>query len=222
MKAYQPGRTKRTTFGATARAALKTLALLLAMAALALGLAGCGKIKPINYYDINYPPITPTVQDPVDASLLVQRFAASDLYRANSIVYGSPGLEMKTYQNSLWAAPPTEMLRDALVRGLRSSGQFRAVMTFRSDSRGDFLVTGHLYEFKEVDASPIVARLSYDVELRDQKTARTIWKFSYNHDEPASENTVNAVAEAMSRNVQRSVQEVQGGIQLALSTNVAK
>ena len=222
MRAYQPGRTKRATIGGTVCAVSKHSRFLLAMAVLALIFAGCGKMKPIKYYDINYPPITPTTQEPTEASLLVQRFAASDLYRDNRIVYGSPGPEMNTYQNDLWAGPPTEMLRDALVRGLRSSGHFRAVMTFRSDSRGDFLVTGHLYEFREVDASPVVARLNYDVELRDQKTGKTIWKFSYNHEEPTSENSVNALAEAMSRNVQRSVQEVQGGIQQALSAYPAK
>jgi len=194
----------------------------LALLFLAAILAGCGRTKPMKYYDISYPPVGPASQEPVNASLLVQRFAASDLYRDSRIVYGSAGPELGTYQNELWAEAPVELLRDALVRGLRSSQRFRSVMTYRSDSRGDFLVTGHLYEFREVDGNPIVARLVFEVQLRDIKAAKTIWNFSYKHDEPASGKSISAVVEAMSHNVQRSVQEVEAGIQQALSTYAPK
>ena len=77
----------------------------------------------------------------------------------------------------------------------------------------EFILAGHLYDFKEVDGSAIVARLNYEVRLRDRKTGTTVWTHTYSHDEPASEKTVSAVVAAMDKNVQRSVQEVQAGLE---------
>jgi ABC-type uncharacterized transport system auxiliary subunit len=222
MKDCQARRLKQHSLAADFRRVLRQTEIPLLAGGIIFALAACGSTKPMKYYDISYPPIGASSQETINASLLVQRFAGSDLYRDSRIIYGSSGPELGAYQTNLWAEPPVELLRDAMVRGLRSSGRFRSVMTYRSNSQGDFLVTGHLYEFREVDGSPIVARLVFDMELRDVKSTKTIWKLAYNHDEPVSEKSVNAVVDAMSRNVQRSVQEAEAGIQQMLATYVAK
>jgi len=49
--------------------------------------------------------------------------------------------------------------------------------------------------------------------LRDRKTGLTVWNHVYNHDEPVSEKSINAFVLAMDKNVQRSVQEVQAGLE---------
>jgi len=71
------------------------------------------------------------------------------------------------------------MLQNALVRELRSTGRFRTVTVLRSDSSGDFVLTGHLYDFKEVSGNGIVARISFDAELRDLKAGKTVWTYTY-------------------------------------------
>jgi ABC-type uncharacterized transport system auxiliary subunit len=129
---------------------------------------------------------------------------------------------MGVYQTQRWAEPPVEMLQDALVRGLRSTGRFRAVYTIRAETGSQYILAGHLYDFKEVDGSTIVARLNYAVRLRDRKTGTTVWTHMYTHDEPASEKSVAAVATAMDKNVQRSVQEVQAGLEDYFRANPPK
>ena len=62
-------------------------------------------------------------------------------------------------------------------------------------------------------AATIVARLSYEVRLRDRKSGTTVWEHSYSYDEPASEKSVSAFVNAMDKNIQRSVQEVQAGLE---------
>jgi ABC-type uncharacterized transport system auxiliary subunit len=73
---------------------------------------------------------------------------------------------------------------------------------------GDFLVRGRLYDFKEVSGSPIVAKVSFDLELRDLKTGTMVWTHSYSHDEPVDGKNVSAVVAAIDRNVQRGVKEM--------------
>jgi ABC-type uncharacterized transport system auxiliary subunit len=186
---------------------------------LAAGLSSCGSIKPVKYYQLTHP-ATSTLgasQSPIDAAILVHLFQTSHLYREDRIVYGGEGEQLGLYENHRWVEPPAELLQDALARGLRSSGHFRAVTTLRSDAGAEFGLNGHLYAFREVSTGGIVARLNFDVELMDLKLGTAIWRHTYNHDEPTNGKTVADIAAAMDKNVQLSVQEIQDGILQALA-----
>jgi ABC-type uncharacterized transport system auxiliary subunit len=178
----------------------------------ALG-GGCAKAKPVHYYQIMYPSSTIAGANSLDVSIMVRNLIASHLYREDRIVFGNNAEEMGIYQNERWAEAPTDMLQNALVRGLRASGRFRSVTHLRSDSEGDFILSGHLFEFKEMDVNGSQARLTFDVEMRDAKTNKLVWTYAYNHDEPANGKAVAAVASAMSKNVEDSVKKVQAGLE---------
>ncbi|HXX16976.1 MAG TPA: ABC-type transport auxiliary lipoprotein family protein [Candidatus Eremiobacteraceae bacterium] len=181
------------------------------LAALAL-CAGCGSSRPIKYYQITYPTNSFVAQDAIDATLVVTPFEASHLYLDNRIVYGFDSPEMGTYQYQRWADPPIEMLQNALVRGLRSSGRFKGVYTGRTSSATQFILGGRLYDFREIDGPAIMARLRFDIVMRDRKSGAVVWTHSYSYDEPVPEKTVVAVATAMDKNVQRSIQEIEAGL----------
>jgi ABC-type uncharacterized transport system auxiliary subunit len=185
----------------------------LSVLAFALACAACAGVRPPKYYQLSYPTTATVAQDAIDTTLIVRTFETSHLYLSDRIVYGFDSPEMGTYESQRWSEPPVEMLQDAMVRGLRASGRFRAVYTIRADAGSRYVVAGHLYDFKEVDTTPMVARLNYEVRLRDRKTSTTVWSHMYSHDEPASEKTINAFVLAMDKNVQRSVQEVQAGLE---------
>jgi ABC-type uncharacterized transport system auxiliary subunit len=176
-------------------------------------LSGCGSTRPIKYYQITYPTSSATSSEIIDTIVMVRSFEASRLYLDDKMVYGMDSPEMGTYEYQRWAQPPVEILQDSLVRGLRASGRFKGVYSLRSDINGQFILAGHLYDFREVDGSTIVARLSYETRLRDRKSGATVWSHVYGHDEPASDKSISAVVQAMDKNVQRSVQEVQTGLE---------
>ena len=185
----------------------------------AIGLPGCGSMKPVKYYQLTHPP-TSTLGNspsPVDVSLLVRPFQTSHLYREDRIVYGGEGEQVGVYEYERWVEPPVELLQDALARGLRSSGHFKNVTTLRSDTSVDFSLVGHLYAFREVSTGGVVARLYFDVELMDLKLGKAIWRHTYNHDEPSPGKSVGDVAAALNKNVQLSVQEIQDGVVQALA-----
>jgi len=211
---------RKLSFPAPAMRVAKTCAALAAYMFLIAALSGCGSIKPVKYYQLTHPPTAAlaTSQPPVDAALLVRPFQTTHLYREDRIVYGGEGEQLGLYENHRWTEPPVELLQDALARGIRTSGHFRAVTTLRSDSSVDFSLTGHLYAFREVSTGGVVARLNFDVELNDLKLGKVIWHHTYNHDEPTSGKTVADVAAAIDKNVQLSVQEIQDGILQTLST----
>ena len=183
--------------------------LTVAAAFLSFFVLGCGAARPAKYYQLTVPKeaAADPPGDPLPVTILMGPIMSSHLYREDRIVYSSNGENMGTYEYQRWVEPPTEMIQDVLFRTLRSSGRYSAVHAQRSSVRGDYLLHGRLYDFKEISGSPMSARLSLDLDLRDTKTGATVWTHLYNHDEPVSGKDVSAVVTALNRNVQRATNE---------------
>ncbi len=111
------------------------------------------------------------------------------------------------------------MLADVLLRELRASGRYRAVYVSGSNVRGDYLLRGHLYDFKEVSGSTLVGRVTFELELRDAKIGTIVWTHFYTHDEPVSRKDVSAVAAALDRSVQLGVSELIASLDRYFSTH---
>lgn len=176
--------------------------------------AGCGAARPSKYYQLTAPSNlgADPPADPYPVSLLLSPLMASHLYREDRIIYSSGAESMGAYEYHRWAEPPTEMIEEVLLRELRASGRYRGVNFVRSGARGDYVISGRLYDFKEVSGSPLLARVSFELTMRDNKTASTVWNHSYSHDEPVSGKDVSAVVAALNRNVQRGVNEFRSSL----------
>jgi ABC-type uncharacterized transport system auxiliary subunit len=184
--------------------------LSLCMLALTVGLAaGCGAARPSKYYQLTIPgDLAPAANpNPIPITLLIGRLTGPALYREDEIVYSSGGEGMGTYEYHRWAEPPTEMIAEIMLRQLRASGHYRGVYTLRSDIHGDFLLHGRLYDFKEVSGSSEVARVTMELELRNVKTATSVWTHFYSHDEPTAGKSVDAIVAGLDKNVQQGIAE---------------
>lgn len=185
------------------------------MLLLVVGLAaGCGAARPSKYYQLTVPvDVAPSADpNPIPITLLIGRLTAPALYREDKIVYSSEGENMGTYEYNRWSEPPTEMIAEALLRQLRASRRYQGVYTLRSDIRGDFLLHGHLFDFKEISGSSLAARLTMELELRNVKTGMTVWTHFYTHDEPTSGKKVAALVAAMDKNVQQAIAQFRASL----------
>jgi cholesterol transport system auxiliary component len=190
------------------------------LALLCVFLAGCGAARPAKYYQLTVPTENSTDSSTtIPATILMGPLQSSHLYREDHIVYSSKAEDMGTYEYQRWAEPPTEMIQQVLFRALRSSGRYRAVYAQRSSIRGDYLLHGQLYDFKEIAGASMAARLSLELELRDTKSGNTVWTHLYNHDEPVSGKDVSAVVAALNRNVQRATNEFTASLTQYFSTH---
>ena len=183
--------------------------------------AGCGAARPASYYQLTVPGNN-AADPPADAfpvTIVMGPLTSSHLYREDHIVYSSSGENMGIYEYQRWAEPPTEMIQDVIFRSLRASGRYRSVHSLRSSVRGDYLLHGHLYDFKEIAGSSMAARFSLELELRDTKTGDTVWTHVYNHDEPVAGKNVSAVVAALNRNVQRATNEFTASLVQYFSTH---
>jgi ABC-type uncharacterized transport system auxiliary subunit len=189
---------------------LATEARILAIALLIGFLSGCGATRSSRYYELTVPASLSSAQktDAVPVTLLLGSLGTSHLYRDDRIVYGNGPEQLGTYEFQRWIEPPTEMIEEVLLRELRASGHYRAISYRRSNMSGDFVLRGRLYDFKELTGSPMLARVTLELEMRDLKMGATVWTYYYTHDEPVSGKDVPAVVAALDRNVQKGVAEV--------------
>lgn len=195
--------------------------IVVAAATIALA-AGCGAARPSKYYQLTIPgDILPSASSSAyPVTIVVGALTSSDLYREDRIVYGTASEKMGTYEYQRWAEPPTEMLHDVLLRALRASGHFRGVYSLRgSTMRGDYLLRGRLYDFKELTANSLSARVTLDLELRDEKSGSIVWTHFYSYDQPVNGKDVTAVVSAMNQNVHRGLAEIQASLDQYFATH---
>ncbi len=158
---------------------------------------------------------------PYPVTLLLGPIATSNLYRDDHIVYTSSGQAMGTYEYQRWAEPPSEMIKEVLLRELQLSNRYLHVYSSRSDVRGDYLLRGHLYDFQEIDGKVLAARVAFYFELHDNKTGSTVWSRYYSHDEPVDGKDVSAVVAALNRNVLSGLSELREGLDQYFSKHIA-
>jgi len=189
---------------------------------IAAGLSGCGAPRPVRYYQLEPPALAPaaSAEAPYAVTILLGPMTASSLYREDRIVYGTESEGMGLYEYQRWAEPPTEMIHEILLRELRGSRRFSEVYPLRSVIHGDYLLRGRLYDFKEVSAnSGVVARVTFELELRDNKTFKTVWSYNYHQDEPVAGKDAGAVVAALDKNIARGTQGAVTGIEEYFAQN---
>jgi cholesterol transport system auxiliary component len=186
-------------------------------------LNGCGATRPSNYYQLTVPGDSKAeiVPAPYPVTLLLGAVTTSHLYRDDRIVYASGGEATGTYEYQRWAEPPSEMIKDALLRELQLSSRYQHVYSARSDVRGDYLLRGRLYDFKEIDGKVLAARVAFYFELYDNKSGSAVWSRYYSHDEPVDGKNMRAVVAALNRNVLSGLNELREGLDQYFSTHTA-
>ena len=92
------------------------------------------------------------------------------------------------------------LIRNSLVRALLASGKYQRVLESSGSTTGDYLVSGKLYEFGEVDRPSIQTRISLQVELVDKKTNLNVWDHLTEREEPVTGKNVKDVVQALDRN----------------------
>ena len=179
----------------------------LLMAALATLASSCGTARPSKYYALELPAAVPAASNTYPVALLVGRISAPHLYRDDRLVYRHGETQFGTYEYHRWVEPPTDMLESMILRSLRSSGKYKTVQLQASNTQGDYIVRGRLYNLEEVSSPPVLARVTFELELYEVKSGTTVWTHFYSSEEPVTGKEVPDVVKAMERNVLRGLAE---------------
>ncbi len=180
--------------------------LLYLLAALII-IAGCGGGKSayvVRQFLPDYsPPVLEGLAQTAEA-IRVEPLSTAQAFASTAMFYRPSPFELGSYSQERWRVMPGDMVTDFLLRDLRSSGAFKAVLAYEDPGEGRYAVTGTVAEFLEVDGgNGPAARLSTDVTLLDvtqrEITRRIVFQKTYTVEEAMKEKSARALAESMSR-----------------------
>lgn len=169
--------------------------------------------RPIQYFTVTIPGASRPAAHTSPVALEVGHINAPEILQDQPIVYRSGRNEIGTYQYHLWAEPPAQMIKTALIRRLRASGRYQSVTRLGGSTQGDYILRGRLYDFEEVDnGKTITAKVTMDFELIDRATHKPVWNHFYSRTEPVQSKEISAVVAGLDNNLQQGLAEVESGL----------
>jgi cholesterol transport system auxiliary component len=187
------------------------------LATLCLTAVSCVSNKPAQYYTITPPAGAINQSRPDGLVIVVADIPTPVSLQDGRIRYRIEPNQVGAYEYHRWTERPGTMVRNSLVRALRASGKYQRVLESSSAAAGDYLVTGKLLEFDEVDSGTIQTRVSLELHLIDRKTGRHVWDHLFEHVDPVGKKDVKDVVASLDRNLQQVVGDAAGQIDAFVS-----
>lgn len=182
--------------------------LLASVLSVTLGLSNCAgrTYKPVVRYSVNPKIETPRVEA-TEKLLAIRPLEAAQPYKLK-IVYRESDYVLGNYPDVEWAELPRDVVTRALQDALSSSGRFRDVGLAGNLGVPDLILTGQLRRFEEVRAPEgAVALCEVRLELREAIGGKGRWTATLSAKEPLQAADLPSLAAAMSRAVEKVVQE---------------
>lgn len=175
-----------------------------------LFITACGTTgKPddkVSHYVLEYPAPPAPVIKKVPALARVKRFSVAPPYNTTRMIFRQDSFKRDEYIFHRWRVNPGDMVTDFFARDVREAGLFLAVLPYDGAGSSDFLITGSVDEFLELDTEKTwIARLAVTFVLlaegeRDA-TKKLVMQKSYRTETEFPAKTPQAFAEAMSRSM---------------------
>ena len=182
---------------------MKRILYLFAAFILLLGCGGGKSTYVVKQYIPEYsPPVVAGLQR-VDEAIRVEPFSTAQAFAGTAMVFRPSPFELASYSRERWRVMPGDMVTDFLLRDLRSSGSYKAVLAWEDPGEGRYVLAGTVAEFLETDGDKgLAARLTADVTLLDttrrEIPQRIVFQKTYAVEEAMKEKSARALAEAMS------------------------
>jgi cholesterol transport system auxiliary component len=102
------------------------------------------------------------------ATLLVRLPEASAAYDTTRMAYSVKSYQLAYFRDNQWAETPAQMIQPLLVRTLRQTGFFRAILSLPESEPASYALRTEILELiQDYTASPPVLRLSLRLQLFD-------------------------------------------------------
>jgi ABC-type uncharacterized transport system auxiliary subunit len=183
---------------------------LLALSSLII-LAGCSaKMRYTNYYTLHLPPSPdPPPAENANVTVAIREFSAPAYLRSGAIVYKASPESIGFYAYHRWAVDPREFVTDSVLDRLGASRAFAHVKRYDGRPGAEYLVSGRLENLEEIDyAGGVKVAVTISAQMTRVDTGATVWSNAVSEVGDVDKRDVPAVVSAMSRTMDRAMQEL--------------
>ncbi len=193
--------------------------------------AGCLDLKQpavkVDYYQVEYGPAQSPASEHIDVVLGVRGFAIAATYDHNRMVYKDGTYERETRFYHRWVTNPADMVRDALFKDLKHSGNYSAVVQAPGSTAWNYEVQGYIQDIYENDlGGKWESVLNLDIILIGARSEilneRILFQKSYGASVVCKGKTPQAVVAAMSEAIEDISTKLQGDIYKAVQEDIKK
>jgi ABC-type uncharacterized transport system auxiliary subunit len=195
--------------------------IVLSLAALAI-LASCGgKVRYPNYYTLNLPaPPDPLVAEKAHATVAIREFRAPDYLRQGAIVYKPSPEQIRFYAYHRWAIDPREFVTNSVIERLRASGYFARVQTYDGHPDIEYVLSGRLEKFDEIDyEGGVKVEVAISAQMTSLATGATVWTNAVSEVGDVDKGDVPAVVSEMSRTMERAINKLLSPMRVGVATS---
>jgi ABC-type uncharacterized transport system auxiliary subunit len=181
----------------------------------ALGTAGCGKVRYPNHYTLALAPsLEPAPGGRRLGSVVVREFETPPYLRQSRIVYRESPTQVGFYEYHRWVTNPATAITRAVVDTLRSSGPFSPVEWGNKQAKTDFLLRGQLERLDEIDyGGGVRVEVKLSAQLFDLRDKSAIWSGTQTETAKVEKAAVNSVVIEMSHATQKCVDRLMADMQ---------
>jgi ABC-type uncharacterized transport system auxiliary subunit len=183
-------------------------------------LVGCGRVRYPTYYTLNLPaPPDPPVAENVHAALAIREFSAPAYLRQGAIVYKPSPDQIGFYAFHRWAINPCQFVTNSVIERLRASGDFARVKSYDGRPDVDYVLSGRLEKFEELDyADGVRVEVAISAQMTNLATGQTVWTNAVSEVGAVNKRDVPAVVSEMNRTMELAIKELLSAIPVDVAT----
>jgi ABC-type uncharacterized transport system auxiliary subunit len=175
--------------------------------------ASCGKARPIYYYTLQVPAPAQVGDPRTNFVLGVQQFRAPEPLRDDRILYYESPTQLNFYQQHRWDSEPATMLAALAQRELQQTGVFAQVLLAPYHGIVDYVLTGQVLSFSEVDyQGGVKARVGLRLTLLRLPDRKVAWSDQRQVENAVQEQGVPGVVNAVNAATKQILDEMIPGI----------
>jgi ABC-type uncharacterized transport system auxiliary subunit len=197
---------------------MKSIFIFTLFSILSLFLIKCGHVPATYYYQISYElPRPDTLKSSIPATIGVREFEVDVVYKGDKIVYRNSPYEIQYYHYRRWIAPPRKLVKEKIVEQLKSSGNFKNVVSLPSTHHTDFVLAGKIKAFEEWDQdNSWYGMVTLAMELYHNETGEIIWEDVLSEKTETTKKEPLEVVKAISISLQKVIERARKAIKLKL------
>lgn len=159
--------------------------------------------KPTYYYTLDYKSPVLDLKRQLPVTLRIERFSVSPPFQTQRIIYAEKGTMRKAYSFHKWIAAPGDLIPYLLVRDLRKTKGFKAVLTPDASSTATHSLHGWVEEFLESDTpsncrATAIIHITLINNLNSDPSRKIMLQKRYQANAPCKSKTPAAFASSMS------------------------
>ena len=167
----------------------------------------------IEFYTLEYTPHQATNLKPLPFVIRLEPFSVGPEYNSDRIIYRDKSFKRNSYVYFRWRANPGDLVTSFLIRDMKESGLFRAILSYDTRLPSSHVLEGSVDEFFEWDEEErweaiLSVSITLTTENEPDMSKKILLQKNYHVRKPCKQKNPRALAEAMSQAMSKVSKEI--------------